>query len=489
MNEKSAQGGVQAADEARAEEPKRDSLFGRMGRLFRRTSNEVPIVPHETPVRLQDAVRLAWQDKPFKIELGRIALECHPDLSIDGDDLMDHRAWILHAGQAFYEGVPKSIRIDEGETIVLGRCDDLQTEFFGYDRSVADRHIRIRNRKGDLKIQPLDWERKVELSTDPAMIDMWAARRERLLRLPDVIGGALASFDDEEALDKLREVNRIIAAESYRERNEEGDPGGVIHFPDNMSVIIFGDIHARVDNVLRVLSEGGVLAALEKGKLALVFLGDLVHSEATGELEDMTSSVLVLDLFCMLKSRFPKNVFYVHGNHESFSSEIGKGGVPQALLFKKHLRKCRGKAYLKEVEVLFDQLAYVVQGNRFAACHGAPVRSKVDRQTLVNINRYPGLQYEITWNRLRRSNRPAGYGKGSVKRFRQTLGLSKHAPLIVAHNPQSTDGTLWQNVGDIEGHHIIYSARTDRLAIMVLSGGKTWPLILHPDPALALIGA
>ena len=487
MNEKSAQSGGQAADEAPREQPEKDTLFGRMGRLFKRTSNEAPIVPHETPVRVQDSVRLAWQDKPFKIELGRIALECHPDLSIDGDERTNARAWILHAGSAFYEGVPKFIRIDEGETIVLGRGDDLQTEFFGYDRSVAKRHVKIGNRKGDLKIHPLDWEARIMLSTAPVATEMWTARRERLMRLPDVIGGALASFDDEEALDKLRKVNRIIASEAYRERNEEGDPGGVIHFPDTMSVIIFGDIHARVDNVLRVLSEGGVLAALEKGKLALVFLGDLVHSEATGELEDMTSSVLILDLFCMLKSRFPKNVFYVHGNHESFSSEIGKGGVPQALLFKKHLRKRRGKAYVKEVEALFDQLAYVVQGNRFAACHGAPVRSKVDRQTLVNINRYPGLQYEITWNRLRQGNRPAGYGKGSVKRFRQTLDLSKHAPLIVAHNPQSTEGTLWLNVGDIEGHHIVYSARTDRLAIMVMSDGMAWPLILHPDPALALL--
>ncbi len=86
---------------------------------------------------------------------------------------------------------------------------------------------------------------------------------------------------------------------------------------------------------------------------------------------------------------------------------------------------------------------------------------------------------------MRQGNRPAGYGKGSVKRFRQTLGLPKHAPLIVAHNPQSEDGTLWLNVGDIEGHHIVYSARTERLAIMVMSEDKFWSLELLPDPALA----
>ena len=213
-----------------------------------------------------------------------------------------------------------------------------------------------------------------------------------------------------------------------------------------------------------------------------------MHSEADdGELEDMTSSVLALDLFTMLKLRFPENVFYIHGNHESFSPDIGKGGVPQGLLFRKHLKKRRGKAYVNEVETLFDNLAYVVQGQGFAACHGAPVRSTVDRQTLVNIRRYPGLQHELVWNRLRKNSHPAGYGKGSVKRFRQTLGLPKHSPLLVAHTPMAADETLWMNVGDIQGHHIVYSARTDRLAIFVASGGDIWPLELFPDKAMALL--
>jgi predicted phosphodiesterase len=392
---------------------------------------------------------------------------------------------VVHAGPRSDEAVPKFIRIAEGEAVVFGRCSDLQTHFFGYDRSVADRHVKISNREGDLKIQPLDPERMVALSAPPSMTGLTPARRERLMRLPAILGRALVTLDHEEALDKLREVNGAIAAEPYREQNEEGDPGGIIRFPDKMPVIIMGDIHARVDNVLRVLTEGDVLAALERSELSIVFLGDLVHSEATGELEDMTSSVLVFDLFCMLKLRFPKNVFYIHGNHESFSEDVGKGGVLQGLLFRKHLKKLRGKAYLKEMETLFDQLAYVAHGKNFAACHGAPVRSKVDRQTLVNIRRYPGLQYELVWNRLRQGNRPAGYGKGSVKRFRQTLGLPKQAPMIVAHNPQSEDGTLWLNVGDIEGHHIVYSARTERLAIMVISDGTSWPLELLPDPALA----
>ncbi|MGI9418032.1 MAG: metallophosphoesterase [Geminicoccaceae bacterium] len=487
MTEKSVTPNVGTIDKDAAGSAEPPSLLGRIGRFLKMASGEPidPIVPGDVPVRLTNPVLLSWQHDPFTIKLGDIALECHPDLSIDGDEPNGLREWVVHAGPRSDEAVPKFIRIAEGEAVVFGRCSELQADFFGYGRSIADRHVKISNRKGDLRIQPLDRDGSTTLSTSPSATSLAAARRERLMRLPAILGRALATFDDEEAFDKLREVNDAIAAEPYREQNEEGDPGGIIRFPDEMPVIIMGDVHARVDNVLRVLTENGVLPALERGELALVFLGDLVHSEATGELEDMTSSVLVFDLFCMLKLRFPKNVFYVHGNHESFSEDVGKGGVLQGLLFRKHLKKQRGKAYLKEMEVLFDQLAYVVHGKHFAACHGAPVRSKVDRQTLVNIRRYPGLQYELTWNRLRQGNRPAGYGKGSVKRFRQTLGLPKLAPMIVAHNPQSEDGTLWLNVGEIEGHHIVYSARTDRLAIMVISDGTSWPLELLTDPALA----
>jgi len=188
----------------------------------------------------------------------------------------------------------------------------------------------------------------------------------------------------------------------------------------------------------------------------------------------------------MLKRRFPESVFYVCGNHESFSPDVGKSGVPQGLLLRKYLKRRRGRDYLGEIETLFNGLAYIVHGNEFAACHGGPVRSKVTRNTLVNIHRYPGLRSEIVWNRLRQGNRPVGYGKGSVKRFRQLLNLSKNATLIVGHTPKSMTDTIWRDIGGIEGHHIIYSAHTHRLAAMLMHDGHATALEFVPEPALAL---
>ncbi|MEZ5931142.1 MAG: metallophosphoesterase [Alphaproteobacteria bacterium] len=465
------------------------SLLRRLGELLQRRPKAEPIRLTAVPVNLTTGVQLVWDGKPFLMTLGNVALEVHPDLALGGEDQNGLREWIVRARSAAGDPLPRFIRIRSNETALLGRQDDLQTLLFAYDLSVADRHVRIDCRAGSLLIQPLDSERQTSLSAFEQPSALWAARRERLMRLPIVVGRPIAPVDDAEALEVIREVNEIIAREAYREQDDDGVAGGIIAFPDDMPVVIMGDVHARADNILRVISEGGILAALEADQACLIFLGDLPHSEASDELEDMTSSMFVLDLFCLLKLRFPKNVFYIHGNHESFSGEVSKGGVPQGLLFRKYLRKRRGKAYVSEVEALFDSLAYVVQGNGFAACHGAPVRSAVDRRTLVNIRRYPGLRHEIVWNRLRQSSRPAGYGKGSVKRFRRTLDLPKHAPVIVGHTPMSRKDTIWMNVGDIQGHHIVYSAHAHRLAVFVARGGEAWPLELIPDRAAALLEA
>ncbi len=463
------------------------SLFARITGFLKMTPDGKLTTAPSLPMRLSETIRLAWDGGPFNLTLGDAALEFYQDLAITGDDHEGEREWIIQPCQRFKDDISRFIRIRSGETVVLGRTVGLQTTLFGFDRSVADRHVAVSNRKGELTIKPLERELPSSLSAITPGHEPWRTRRETVMRLTDVIGHPLTPFDDDQALDVIRDVNRILAAEAYREPDDQGAPGGIIRIPDEMTVVIMGDIHTRIDNILRVIADGALLAALEQNEACLVFLGDLVHSDQRGKLDDMSSSVFILDLFSMLKRRFPRNIFYTRGNHESFSPDVGKAGVPQGLLLRKHLKKQRGKAYASEIETLFESLAFVVQNSAFAACHGAPVRTRVDHHTLVNIQRYPGIQYELVWNRLRQSNRPVGYGKGSVKRFRQTLNLPKLAPVIVAHTPLSQTETLWLDVGGIKGHHVVYSAHAHRLAVMVMSGGQVWPLELIPDPALAFL--
>ncbi len=480
--DKSGQGG-----ETRAEQP---SLFGRIRGIFEKKPEGDLIAPTSEAQEIAESGRVAWENGPFTLILGDIALQFFPDIPITGDDGKQIRDWVVHNGDGFYDRAPRFIRVAVDETVLFGRREDAQKRLFKYNKSVAGRHVEVTNFKGELSIKRLDIDyptriAALELNDDNPAI--WTQRYRNLMRLPEVLGHPLKELDADKALEMIGRVNDVMSREAYRERDDDGNPGGVIAFPDKMTVIMMGDIHTRADNILRVLTEGGMLDALEREEVALVFLGDLVHSEEMSELENMESSVFILDLFTLLKLRFPKNVFYIRGNHESFSPDVGKGGVPQGILLRKHLRHNRSKAYAAEVKKLFDSLAFVVVGKDFAACHGAPVRSKVTLNTLVNIQRYPGIQYELVWNRLRQGNRPAGYGKGSVRRFRQTLGLSKQAAMIVAHTPLSMDETVWMDIGAITGHHLVYSAHTHRVAAMLLHNGNLTPLEFIPEPSLAVL--
>jgi hypothetical protein len=89
------------------------------------------------------------------------------------------------------------------------------------------------------------------------------------------------------------------------------------------------------------------LKEIENGRACLLLLGDVVHKESSGELEEMDSSALMLDLIFKLKIKFPEHVFMLRGNHESFTPAMSKGGVPQGALLKKRLQELRGHDYVR----------------------------------------------------------------------------------------------------------------------------------------------
>jgi hypothetical protein len=76
-----------------------------------------------------------------------------------------------------------------------------------------------------------------------------------------------------------------------------------------------------------------------------------------------------------------------------------------------------------------------------------------------------------------------------VKRFRKSLGLDKKHPFIVAHYPLHRDETLWLNVGGIDQHHIVYSARPDSVAVFTRLDGEMVPQVYPTEPLLGWVNA
>jgi predicted phosphodiesterase len=247
--------------------------------------------------------------------------------------------------------------------------------------------------------------------------------------------------------------------------------------------VVVGDLHARVDNLLNILSENAVIDSLEKGTAALIFLGDAVHSEEPGRLEEMDSSLLIMDLIFRLKLQFPERVFFIVGNHDSFHHELMKQGVPQGLLWEKHVTGSRGEAYKMELELFYQQSPLLVLSKYFIACHAGPARRKISRQVLVDAHQFPDIVHDLTWSRITSPGFPAGYTRSDVRQFRKGLEIDTDIPFIVGHYPCSRDGTLWMNVGKVDQHHVVISSRPDRVAIFIGIDGRMVPHI-YPVEAL-----
>ncbi|MEW8441040.1 MAG: metallophosphoesterase [Candidatus Thiodiazotropha taylori] len=400
----------------------------------------------------------------------------------------DGSAFLLLNPERFQTRISGFVRVSAGDHLIVGLEDDHQQAMLDLPASGAQRLFSIAH-EGDVLIFK-------DLTGDPGTIltpivedelNITARRIANLREIYRIYGGPIQPLSSEQALEDLNKVNDLLEREPLRPRDVRGRPGGVVSLPKKMVPIIVGDLHAQIDNLLTLLTQNQFLEAMSQGKATMVILGDAVHSEMDGQMEEMESSLLMMDLILRLKLWFPQQVFYLRGNHDSFAEEIGKEGIPQGLLWARALREVRGDAYKKAMDRFYELLPFVVLSKSYVACHAAPPRGKVDMDMLINIHKYPGLIREVTCNRLSRPNRPAGYTKGDVKRFRRTLKLSGKAELFVGHTPLTRHDTLWSNVGGIEHHDVVFSGNIPWIGVYTSANGEMIPLRYRSESLLPIL--
>jgi predicted phosphodiesterase len=381
-------------------------------------------------------------------------------------------------------------RIKVGETVLIGHDNHQYDEIFHFADCVSNRHLTVTNFKGDLVIKPQNPKTAIQIvrSGDQDIRERLGTNRYNAITgIRNIYGNELVLLSPHEALATIKDVNAILEHEAYRKVLDSGLPGALLEIPDNQTLLIAGDLHARVDNFLKILSENCLLAHLAVGSACLVLLGDAVHSEVPEEMEDMDSSILMMDLIFKMKSQFPENFFYILGNHDSFDVEISKNGVSQGVLMRKRLQELRGDEYVQEMQKFYDLLPIVMKTKSCVACHAAPPRKEIARTEIINLRNYPKICTEILTNRLKRSHYLAGYDKADVKRFRRSLGLSKKAPFVVGHTPLDPFNSFWKNAGNIKGHHIIYSGHLDGPSLYMQIRKKMIPLSYPAEPLLKII--
>jgi len=459
--------------------------------LFRRRYPIQWITVTNKPEAVTRPGRIAHDGRSFGLQLGNEFLRFHPEIALGVKKKVAHKNWIINTDlSCSTKKIRGFMRIKVGETIVIGRSNDEFNELFDFDDSVGQRHISITNRRGDLILTPLT----PELGTEVVLLNeldlrerLERGRHNALLKIRRSYGQEIAPLPAKLALDSIRAVNSLLAKESFRPKNKDGLVGGLIELSSKTSPIIVGDLHAEVNNLLKILSENCLLDCLRLKTATLIILGDAVHSENAGEMDQFESSMLMMDIIFRLKLTFPDNVFYIRGNHDSFSPELNKNGHLQGELFKETLADIRGEEYIEEMQTFYNSLAYVVSSNDFICCHAGPPRFEVKRNDIINIKPDGKLAKELTKNRLQRPNHLSGYSKNDVKKFRKSLNISPKTPFFVGHTPMDPFGSYWLNAGTIKNHHIIYSAHHDGPSIFIRTGDNFMPISFPAEPLTEFI--
>jgi hypothetical protein len=300
-----------------------------------------------------------------------------------------------------------------------------------------------------------------------------AALSERgatLDRLVNVCGGSLQALEPADGISRLQSINELLLKSHHRMKNSNGRPGSIVNIPDHPMSVIVGDLHAKVNNLLTILCTADLLRKLEDGTAALIFLGDAIHDEEPHALAAMDSSLMMMDLIFTLMLRYPHQITYLTGNHDGFSEEIVKDGVPQGVLWAKHLSSARGEVYRDQMQQFYHLSPLLAQSSNFLACHAGPPLEPVSPLVMNNIEEYPQIANDLAWNRARSPACPSGYTRGDVRRFRKSMGVDPNFPFIVGHSPLSDGATIWQNISHTPNHHLVYSAQQHQVGVFTHDG-------------------
>lgn len=441
-----------------------------------------------------DEIRVPYANEAIQLILGKqrqgSCLWLCPEFLLNTSLTPSSIALIIFNPEHYFKQPSGFCRLVPGEAIVLGRSNHIQQSFFHFSRQIALKHLSIVYDNDAIIFKDLTVNSGTYISLLRENLEeekIISQRMSRLARIRTIFGGPIQCLPPKEALATLNQVNQLLEHDPCRPLDDRGKPGGLVTPPEGMLPLIIGDLHSQVVNLIKILSENHFLDALEQGLIYLIFLGDAVHSEVDGEMENMESSMLIMDFIFKLKIRFPSQIFYLLGNHDSFSKNISKDGIPQGILWAYEMQKSRGKQYKDACDQLYLNLPYLLKSDQFVVCHAGPPIAKITKDMLVNIYKYPGLAKELIWNRLRRPGQYAGYTKMDVARLHKSLNLAQETPFIVAHNPLSVDASLWLNAGGIENHHIVFSGRTNQISIFFQIRDQLVPFVYTVEPDILTI--
>lgn len=299
-----------------------------------------------------------------------------------------------------------------------------------------------------------------------------------------------------EILSVCKKANDVLKSEvtEYREAlsGSDGIPGGLIDFVgrNESDVIVVPDLHARRNLIPALLShaENGIPSVFERlcrGKLKIVFLGDILHSEghqkarwqeafceygngtvlSEAMTEEMTDGLSTLMQIMLLKTEFPESVHCLKGNHENIKNENENGNhsfykfVREGSMVFDFMYEQYGLCVISEIAGFESRLPLACFFDNFIVSHAEPACS-YSRQDIVNSVCSPDVVEGLTWTRngdvldltavrmLEENCAQNGIEKKYITGHRPVSGmyaLRQNGALVQIHNPGRMQAAFVKN--------------------------------------------
>ncbi len=315
-------------------------------------------------------------------------------------------------------------------------------------------------------------------------------------------------------------------ASSYRPEEKTADgkkAGGLLDFTQAplLPLIVVPDLHARADFFLHLMEypleklgightggegdESGrqanltVLDGLALGRLRLVCVGDLFHSEKRGQLRwlaawdeyqkgnyeskemtaEMLENLILFQMVLRVKNEYPRHFHFLKGNHENILNESGRGNYPfrkfadEGNMVYDFMLSHYGDALLHLMSLWEHALPVCAAFPSCVVSHAEP-KHFFSRKEIIAMRKNPDLVLGLTWT----ANDEAD--EGSVeKTLCGLLGRegAKNAVWISGHRPVPEKYALRQGGRLVQIHNPFFEQ------IALLQPGK----IFNPETDIILL--
>lgn len=217
---------------------------------------------------------------------------------------------------------------------------------------------------------------------------------------------------------------------SYRPKDEEEKPGGLIDFTDEkyseVPVVVVPDLHGRADFLIDLMKSDivkpNVLTALNEKKAFVVCVGDGVHAEnrayerwqkaykdweknnfcGKSMTEEMHEDISTMQGVMELKCAFPECFHFLKGNHENIYSHEGDGDhsfrkfACEGPMVYDFMREYYGDVIIHLISCFEKELPVCAIFNRCGITHAEP-RKAYSKKEIINYHKHPSLILDFTW--------------------------------------------------------------------------------------------